>query len=120
MAPPGEGGRGVTSLSTHVLNTAHGCPAAGVALRLETAEGALLFEGVTDQDGRRPGLPTLAPGRYRLIFAAGDYFRARGVTLADPPFLDEITIGFGLAEADGHYHVPLLVSPYAYSTYRGS
>ena len=108
------------SLSTHILDTAHGCPAAGVALRLDTAEGASLFSGVTDQDGRCPGMPPLAPGRYRLCFAVADYFRQRGVPLPDPPFLDVVAIDFGLAEADGHYHVPLLVSPFAYSTYRGS
>ena len=69
-----------------------------------------------------PGLieGELAPGRYRIAFGVADYFRTRGVTLPEPPFLDEVTIDFGIAEGGGHYHVPLLVSPYAYSTYRGS
>ena len=109
----------MTSLSTHVLDTAQGRPAAGVALRLADAEGTLLFEGVTDADGRCPGLPGIAAGRYRLSFAVADYFRAQGVALADPPFLDVVTIDFGIGDG-GHYHVPLLVAPYGYSTYRGS
>jgi 5-hydroxyisourate hydrolase len=109
----------MTSLSTHVLDTARGCPAAGVALQLLDADGVLLFAGETNADGRCPALPPLAAGRYRLEFAAGAYFRAAGVSLADPPFLDVIPIAFGVA-AEGHYHVPLLVSPYGYSTYRGS
>lgn len=107
------------SLSTHVLDTAHGCPAAGVALELLSGESASLFTGVTDADGRCPGLPPLEPGRYRLTFAVADYFRGKGVTLADPPFLDVVGIDFGIADAS-HYHVPLLVSPFSYSTYRGS
>jgi 5-hydroxyisourate hydrolase len=109
----------MTSLSTHVLDTAHGCPAQGVALRLLGADSTPLFSGKTDADGRCPGLPPLEPGRYRLSFAVADYFRARGIVLADPPFLDIVTIDFGVADG-GHYHVPLLVSPYGYSTYRGS
>lgn len=106
------------SLSTHVLDTAHGCPAAGVALELRRGDETL-FAGETDADGRCPGLPSVEPGRYRLSFAVAAYFRARGVTLAEPPFLDIVAIDFGIA-GDGHYHVPLLVSPYGYSTYRGS
>jgi len=108
------------SLSTHVLDTAHGCPAAGIALELTTASGDVLFNGDTNTDGRCPGMPALAPGAYCLTFAVAAYFRARGVTLPDPPFLDRVSIDFGVSETDGHYHVPLLVSPYAYSTYRGS
>lgn len=107
------------SLSTHVLDTAHGCPAAGVALRLTTG-GETLFEGVTDMDGRCPGIPMLDAGVYRLEFAVAAYFRAKGVVLPEPPFLDRIGVDFGLAGVDGHYHVPLLVSPFGYSTYRGS
>lgn len=109
----------MASLSTHVLDTSHGCPAAGVALRLMDGDGAVLFAGVTDADGRCPGLPSVASGRYRLAFAVAPYFAGRGVDLPDPPFLDSITLDFGIADA-GHYHVPLLVSPYGYSTYRGS
>lgn len=110
------------TLSTHVLDTVRGGPAAGVAVTLFDGEGAPLFEGVTDADGRCPALAAsrLSPGRYALRFAVADYFRAAGVALADPPFLDRVTIDFGIAGAGGHYHVPLLVSPYSYSTYRGS
>lgn len=109
----------MTTLSTHVLDTMHGRPAAGIALRLEDAGGAVLFAGTTNADGRCPGMPQLAPGRYVLVFAVADYFAAAGVALPDPPFLGEVPIHFGVAD-DGHYHVPLLVSPFAYSTYRGS
>lgn len=109
----------MTSLSTHVLDTAHGCPAQGVAIELLSGDGALLFAGVTNADGRCPGLPPVAPGRYRLSFAVAAYYRGRGTLLSDPPFLDVIAVQFGVAD-DGHYHVPLLVSPYGYSTYRGS
>lgn len=110
----------MSTLSTHVLDTAHGCPAAGVALSLSDGTGAVLFEGTTNADGRCPGLPELAPGTYRLTFDVADYFRERGVTLPEPPFLDRVSIDFGMADAAGHYHVPLLVSPFGYSTYRGS
>lgn len=108
------------SLSTHVLDTMHGCPAAGVKLTLTHGDD-VLFEGETDADGRCPAIRSLslAAGSYGLKFRAGDYFRGRGVALADPPFLDVITIDFGMS-GEGHYHVPLLVSPYSYSTYRGS
>lgn len=112
----------MSGLTTHVLDTAHGRPAAGVAVRLYRG-GTLVFAGTTNQDGRCPGLlgeELLARARYRLEFAVADYFRAAGVTLADPPFLDVIAIDFGVADPAGHYHVPLLVSPYSYSTYRGS
>ena len=108
------------TLSTHVLDTTHGRPAAGVALRLSTADGALLFSGVTNADGRCPGLPALKAGRYRLTFSVAVYFRGLGLILPDPAFLDEVAIDFGIAADGGHYHVPLLVSPFAYSTYRGS
>jgi hydroxyisourate hydrolase len=109
----------MTTLSTHVLDTMHGCPAAGLALRLEDAGGAVLFAGTTNADGRCPGMPELAPGCYALVFAVADYFAAAGVALPDPPFLGKVPIHFGVA-GEGHYHVPLLVSPFAFSTYRGS
>lgn len=113
-------------LTTHVLDTARGRPGAGIALRLYRLgpERRLLAEAATNNDGRcdRPLLEgaDFLPGTYELLFLAGDYFRAQGLTLADPPFLDEIVIRFGIAETDQHYHVPLLLSPFAYSTYRGS
>ena len=108
------------SLSTHVLDTMHGTPAVGVALVLVDAAGTALYSGMTDADGRCPGLPGLSAGRYRLSFGVADYFRAAGVALNDPPFLDVVGIDLGVAGEDGHYHVPLLVSPFSYSTYRGS
>lgn len=115
-------------LSTHVLDTMHGCPAAGMTVALFATGGGtatLLQRCTLGQDGRNPGGPLIAganlrQGTYRLVFAAGDYFRSRGVTLPDPPFLDQVSIDFGVAEPASHYHVPLLVSPWSYSTYRGS
>lgn len=109
------------TLSTHVLDTSRGTPAIGVAIRLRCGD-VDLFDGVTDADGRCKSLAglTLAAGRYRLEFAVADYFRGLGVALADPPFLEVIPIDFGIADAVSHYHVPLLLSPYGYSTYRGS
>ncbi|UZK66450.1 hydroxyisourate hydrolase [Sphingomonas sp. M1-B02] len=111
----------MSTLSTHVLDTAHGRPAAGMAVVLIGPDGEIA-SGITDADGRCPDLAPgpLAPGRYALRFAVAAYFRASGVTLPDPPFLDEVTVDFGIAADGGHYHVPLLVSPFAYSTYRGS
>jgi 5-hydroxyisourate hydrolase len=109
------------TLSTHVLDTAHGVPAAGVAVTLARGD-TVLFTGETDADGRCPAIRALilTPGAYRISFAVADYFRARGIALADPPFLDRIAIDFGIADGGAHYHVPLLVSPFGYSTYRGS
>lgn len=111
----------MNTLSTHVLDTAHGCPAAGLAVELIGPAGPIARE-VTNADGRCPELVTepLPPGRYALRFAVADYFRSRGTQLADPPFLDVVTIEFAMAEDGGHYHVPLLVSPWSYSSYRGS
>ena len=110
----------MTSLSTHVLDTTHGRPAAGVRLRLLSGTH-VLFDGTTDADGRCPELKGLVhkPGAYRLEFSVADYFRGQAVALAEPPFLDVVGIDFGVS-GEGHYHVPLLVSPYGYSTYRGS
>jgi 5-hydroxyisourate hydrolase len=112
----------MSGLTTHVLDTAHGKPAAGLRLCLYS-ERRLIFTGVTNADGRCPGLLGDAPlecGRYHLEFAVADYFRSVGVELPDPPFLDVVTIHFGVADPASHYHVPLLVSPFSYSTYRGS
>jgi len=108
------------SLSTHVLDTMHGAPAEGVGLHLLRGR-EVLYAGMTNSDGRCPELRELEleAGRYRLEFDVADYFRARGVTLPEPPFLDRVGIDFGM-DGYGHYHVPLLVSPYGYSTYRGS
>ncbi len=110
----------MSSLSTHVLDTTHGSPAVGITIVLATGEGTVLFEGETNADGRCPGLPELAIGTYRLTFAVAAYFRGRGVDLPEPPFLDRVAIDFGVADPAAHYHVPLLVSPFGYSTYRGS
>ena len=113
-------------LTTHVLDTARGCPAAGLRIVLYRIEGERrvpLGAAVTNDDGRTDG-PILgqaefAPGTYELEFHAGAYIAASGVEAGEPPFLDVIPIRFGLSEA-AHYHVPLLLSPYGYSTYRGS
>jgi 5-hydroxyisourate hydrolase len=111
-------------LTTHVLNTADGIPAAGMQVRLTDADGAELKRFVTNADGRcdAPLLEgeALKAGRYRLVFSVGDYFRCRGESLPDPAFLEDVEIAFGIADPSAHYHVPLLVSPWAYSTYRGS
>ena len=114
-------------LTTHVLDTANGCPAAGMPVSLYRLVGGvpqLLQSLALNHDGRADA-PLLAgdsfvPGRYRLVFSVAAYFRARGAELADPPFLDEVPLDFGLATVGAHYHVPLLASPWAYSTYRGS
>ena len=96
-------------------------PKKQVAIVLSGPNGEI-GRGTTNADGRCPELAPagLAPGRYALRFAVADYFRGLGVTLTEPPFLDEVVVDFGVAADGGHYHVPLLVSPYAYSTYRGS
>lgn len=114
-------------LSTHVLDTAHGRPGAGVKLdlyRIDAGARALVKSEVTNGDGRcaAPLLEgeQLRPGQYELVFHAGDYFAAQGVALPAPRFLDRITIGFGIADAGQNYHVPLVMTPWSYSTYRGS
>jgi len=109
-------------LTTHVLDTAAGKPAANVRVVL-SRDGKVLAEGATNADGRmdKPLLEGAAfsPGAYEISFHVGDYFRAQGTPRADPPFLDVIPIRFTVVE-DAHYHVPLLVAPFGYSTYRGS
>jgi 5-hydroxyisourate hydrolase len=114
-------------LTTHVLDTMHGCPAAGMAVSLYRLAGetpVLLRQLALNHDGRadQPLLAdaALLPGRYRLVFGVLPYFRGRGVALPDPAFLDEVPLDFGIADPALHYHVPLLVSPWSYSTYRGS
>ncbi|HET9976358.1 MAG TPA: hydroxyisourate hydrolase [Burkholderiaceae bacterium] len=115
-------------LSTHVLDTMHGCPAAGMAVKLQRLTGgqAETIKAFTlNEDGRNDGgalldVQTMAAGRYRLVFSVATYFRGKGVSLPEPPFLDEVPLDFGIADPTGRYHVPLLVSPWAYSTYRGS
>jgi 5-hydroxyisourate hydrolase len=114
-------------LSTHVLDTAHGRPAAGMALHLYALAGEArqpLKRLTTNGDGRTDE-PLLAgdelrEGVFELVFEVAAYFRAQGLSLPEPPFLDEVTVRFGVADATANYHVPLLVSPWSYSTYRGS
>ena len=118
MTPP--------KLSTHVLDTAHGCPAQGMQIELWSLEGErkLLKGARTNQDGRTDS-PLLSAaemkaGQYELVFYVGDYFTSKGVSVAKPPFLDRVPVRFAIADAAASYHVPLLCSPWAYSTYRGS
>ena len=115
-------------LTTHVLDTASGLPAADLDITLwkldPDGNRRRLSDHRTNSDGRvdRPILEgeSFAPGIYELVFAVGDYFRRRGLVLDDPAFLDEVPLRFGVAEGLGHLHVPLLVAPFGYSTYRGS
>jgi 5-hydroxyisourate hydrolase len=114
-------------LTTHVLDTARGLPAEGLTIWLYRVTGnshRKIAEAVTNADGRTVGpiLPKdkFAAGTYELVFHAGDYLRATGQGGAEPLFLDQVPIRFGMSDADAHYHVPLLLSPYGYSTYRGS
>jgi len=111
-------------LTTHVLDTASGRPAAGLHVVLRRADDRrVLTEGRTNSDGRLDAPliegEAFAPGIYELSFHVGDYFRSTGAAVAEPAFLDVVPIRFGVS-GEGHYHVPLLVSPYGYSTYRGS
>jgi 5-hydroxyisourate hydrolase len=114
-------------LTTHVLDTMNGCPAAGMAVALYRVNGSGAVQvgrWRLNADGRADA-PLLAddalkPGTYRLVFAVAEYFRRRGAALPEPPFLAEVPVEFGIADAGAHYHVPLLVSPWSYSTYRGS
>jgi len=114
-------------LTTHVLDTASGRPAAGLMIDLVVIEGAerrSIVTVVTNADGRvdAPLLSgqSMVDGVYELVFHVGDYLRQSGAALPEPAFLDVIPIRFGIADATAHYHVPLLISPYGYSTYRGS
>ena len=114
-------------LTTHVLDTAHGVPAAGMAIELFSVDGdqrSLVKSAVTNADGRcdRPLLEgeDFRAGIWELVFHVAGYFAALEVELPDPPFLDHVTLRFGIADATAHYHVPLLASPWSYSTYRGS
>ena len=114
-------------LSTHVLDTMHGGPAAGMAVSLYTTVddvATLVRHFVLNADGRSDGPlydnTTLQIGTYRLVFDVAGYFKACSVVLPEPNFLNRVTLDFGVAHTDQHYHVPLLVSPWSYSTYRGS
>ncbi len=115
-------------LSTHVLDTMHGTPAAGMAVALWATDGGeprLIKRLTLNADGRNPdGLllsaSELQRGTYRLVFDVAGYFKTRGVALPEPNFLNQVNLDFGVADPQSHYHVPLLVSPWSYSTYRGS
>ncbi|WP_457256251.1 hydroxyisourate hydrolase [Pedococcus sp. P5_B7] len=106
------------TLSTHVLDTSLGKPAAGITVVLETVDAQAIGDGITDGDGRigTIGPERLEAGDYRLRFASGGYFAARGVEA----FYPEVVVVFTIADADQHYHVPVLLNPFGYSTYRGS
>jgi len=113
-------------LTTHILDTAHGKPAAGVAVRLFSigSERILLKSDTTNSDGRldTPLLEddTMAKGTFEIEFDIGEYFRKLKVPMDDPAFVDEVVLRFGIANVDQHYHVPLVATPWSYSTYRGS
>lgn len=114
-------------LTTHVLDTARGVPGAGIAVTLYALDGGarrVLARSVTNANGRTDA-PLLegagfTVGRYELVFETAAYFRGHQVVLSEPPFLDEIVLRFAIADPAAHYHVPLLASPWSYSTYRGS
>lgn len=114
-------------LSTHVLDVAHGKPAAGITVHLYSCQGnerRLVKSAATNMDGRTDGPllsgTDLTAGTYELVFHAAEYHRAQGQALDSPPFLDEVVVRFGVSDPSANYHVPLLLSPYSYSTYRGS
>ena len=118
----------MAGLTTHVLDLTRGAPAAGVRIELfelgDDGDRRLVATATTNADGRTDG-PLIAAedarvSRFELVFHAGDYFRSEGAKLSDPPFLDVVPIRFAVADPTSHYHVPLLVSPWSYSTYRGS
>ena len=114
-------------LTTHVLDTTHGLPGAEIKVELyKVNEDSTekLETVITNSDGRTDA-PILAgndfrPGKYQLVFYVADYYKSKGVELDGVPFLDDVVIRFGLDDPEAHYHVPLLVSPYSFSTYRGS
>lgn len=108
----------MSHVTTHVLDSVVGRPAAGIAVQLERGDGTIVATGTTDADGRVGDLgPDVLPvGHYRMVFDTAAYF----LVLGQPTFYPRVAIDFDLAEADSHYHVPLLLSPFAYSTYRGS
>lgn len=114
----------MSAITTHVLDTAHGHPAAGIAVTLERRDGpgrwSLIGRGVTDADGRQrslmPDAGSAPPGTYRLTFATGAYFAGLGLR----SFYPEVAVSFDVAQGEAHYHVPLLLSPFGFSTYRGS
>jgi len=114
-------------LTTHVLDTANGCPGTGIAVvvrRIEAGHATTLTETVTNDDGRCDDAliagDAFTAGQYEIVFSVGAYFADKREALDEPAFIDDVVIRFGVAQADEHYHVPLLVSPYGYSTYRGS
>ena len=114
-------------LSTHVLDTARGVPAAGVLVEVRFLgdAGAQRVAAATTNALGRTDAPLimgarLEPGIYELTFHAGEYFRQAGLTLASPPFLDLVVVRVGIGDPDGSYHIPLLISPYGYTTYRGT
>lgn len=114
-------------LTTHVLDTANGCPGAAIRVtvkRIAAGQATTLSETVTNADGRcdEPLITgdAFTAGQYEIMFCVGEYFAGKREALDSPAFIDEVVIRFGVAQADEHYHVPLLVSPYGYSTYRGS
>ena len=118
---------GTPGLTTHVLDTANGKPGDGIKIEFSVLEGEtykLLKTVMTNADGRNAE-PLLTPenmkaGKYQLVFYIGEYFKKQGNVLPDPPFLEKAVIQFGMADATAHYHVPILASPWSYTTYRGS
>ena len=112
----------------HILDTAQGRPGAGIAFALFRLDGPMgreeVHRGVTNHDGRTEAWllaqDELRVGRYEILYQVGAYFTAAGFALQDPPFIDEVCLRFNIADVAAHYHVPLLVSPYGYTTYRGS
>jgi 5-hydroxyisourate hydrolase len=113
-------------LTTHVLDTSAGIPAAGIRIELHELKGdasPLLASAITGPDGRCPAAlmdgPAMRIGRYTLTFHVAEYFRSRGVVLPEPPFIEQAVVRIGIARSDDHYHVPLLISPWSYAVYRG-